>query len=35
LVTALNAIKVPDKERIAIIKEIARSGKLHGRLIVE
>ena len=35
LVDALNSIKVPNEERIAIIKEIARSGKLHGRLIVE
>jgi flagellar P-ring protein FlgI len=35
LVTALNAIKVPNADRIEIIKEIARSGKLHGRLIVE
>jgi flagellar P-ring protein precursor FlgI len=35
LVTALNSIKVPAKDRIEIIKEISRSGKLHGRLIVE
>jgi flagellar P-ring protein precursor FlgI len=35
LVNALNSIKVPTEDRIAIIKEIARSGKLHGRLIVE
>ena len=35
LVDALNSIKVPNEDRIAIIKEIARSGKLHGRLIVE
>jgi flagellar P-ring protein precursor FlgI len=35
LVTALNSIKVPAKDRIEIIKQIARSGKLHGRLIVE
>jgi flagellar P-ring protein precursor FlgI len=35
LVNALNSIKVPNEDRIEIIKEIARSGKLHGRLIVE
>ncbi len=35
LVDALNSIKVPNEDRIEIIKEIARSGKLHGRLIVE
>lgn len=35
LVDALNSIKVPNVDRIEIIKEIARSGKLHGRLIVE
>lgn len=35
LVDALNSIKVPNADRIEIIKEIARSGKLHGRLIVE
>jgi flagellar P-ring protein precursor FlgI len=35
LVDALNAIKVPAEDRVAIIKEIARSGKLHGKLIVE
>lgn len=35
LVDALNSLKVPNEDRIAIIKEIARSGKLHGRLIIE
>lgn len=35
LVDALNSIKVPNADRIEIIKEIARSGKLHARLIVE
>ncbi|HEX6963676.1 MAG TPA: flagellar basal body P-ring protein FlgI [Lacipirellula sp.] len=35
LVDALNSIKVPNEDRIEIIKEIARSGKLHGRLIIE
>jgi flagellar P-ring protein precursor FlgI len=35
LVDALNSIKVPTNDRIAIIKEIARTGKLHGKLIIE
>lgn len=35
LVEALNAIKVPAADRVEIIKQIARSGKLHGRLIIE
>jgi flagellar P-ring protein FlgI len=35
LVAALNSIKVPNEDRIEIIKEIARAGKLHGRLIIE
>jgi flagellar P-ring protein FlgI len=35
LVNALNSIKVPNEDRIEIIKEIARSGKHHGRLIVK
>ncbi|RIK70878.1 MAG: flagellar biosynthesis protein FlgI [Planctomycetota bacterium] len=35
LVDALNSLKVPNEDRISIIKEIARSGKLHGRLIIE
>ena len=35
LVDALNAIKVPNADRVAIIKEIHRSGKLHGKLIIE
>jgi flagellar P-ring protein precursor FlgI len=35
LVDALNSIKVSNEDRIEIIKVIARSGKLHGRLIVE
>jgi len=34
LVDALNALKVPNADAIAIIKDIDRSGKLHGRLIV-
>lgn len=35
LVDALNALKVPNEDAIEIIKGIARSGKLHGRLIVD
>jgi len=34
LVDALNALKVPNSDAIGIIKDIERSGKLHGRLIV-
>lgn len=34
LVDALNALKVPNEDAIQIIKDINRSGKLHGRLIV-
>lgn len=34
LVDALNALKVPNADAIQIIKDIDRSGKLHGRLIV-
>ena len=35
LVAALNAVKVPTKDIIQIIKDIERNGKLHGQLIVE
>ena len=35
LVDALNALKVPTDDAIDIIKTIAASGKLHGRLIIE
>ena len=35
LVDALNSIKVPNEDRVEIIKEIARCGKLHGQLIVD
>jgi flagellar P-ring protein precursor FlgI len=35
LVTALNALKVPNEDVIDIIKTIAQSGKLHGRLIIK
>lgn len=34
LVDALNALKVPNSDAIEIIKDIDRSGKLHGRLVV-
>ena len=34
LVDALNALKVPNEDAIEIIKDIDRSGKLHGRLII-
>lgn len=34
LVDALNALKVPNQDAIEIIKDIERSGKLHGKLIV-
>lgn len=35
LVDALNAVKVPTADIIEIIKQIDRSGKLHGKLIIE
>jgi flagellar P-ring protein precursor FlgI len=35
LVDALTALKVPNADAIDIIKSIERSGKLHGRLIIE
>ncbi|HCK41846.1 MAG: hypothetical protein CMJ72_05470 [Planctomycetaceae bacterium] len=35
LVDALNALKVSNEDAIQIIKGIERSGKLHGRLIME
>jgi flagellar P-ring protein precursor FlgI len=35
LVTALNSIKVPASDVADIIKTIAESGKLHGRLIIK
>ena len=35
LVDALNALKVPNADAIDIIKNIERSGKLHGRLLIE
>ena len=35
LLAAFNQLKVEAKDRIAIIKEIERSGKLHAKLIME
>jgi flagellar P-ring protein precursor FlgI len=35
LVDALNALHLPARDLIAIIEELKRSGKLHGKLIVE
>jgi flagellar P-ring protein FlgI len=35
LIEALNQLKVPPEDRIAIIKMIHRTGKLHAELIVE
>jgi flagellar P-ring protein FlgI len=35
LVEALDALKVPVEDKIAIIKDINRAGKLHGALIIE
>jgi len=35
LVDALNALNVPNADAIEIIKNIERSGKLHGNLIIE
>jgi flagellar P-ring protein precursor FlgI len=35
LITALDAIKVPAQDRIDIIKELYKTGKLHAKLITE
>jgi hypothetical protein len=35
LLDAFNKLKVPAEDRIAILKELHRSGKLHARLILE
>ncbi|QNN23268.1 flagellar basal body P-ring protein FlgI [Planctomycetales bacterium ZRK34] len=35
LLNAFNQLKVPAEDRIAILKEIHRSGKLHAQLILE
>jgi flagellar basal body P-ring protein FlgI len=35
LVNALDMIKVPAEDRIAIIKQLYNSGKLHAKLMIE
>ncbi len=35
LIAAFNQLKVPSEDRIAILKEIHRTGKLHAKLILE
>jgi flagellar P-ring protein precursor FlgI len=35
LVNALDQLKVPTEDRIAIVKELYRTGKLHAKLIIE
>ena len=35
LVGALEQLKVPAEERITIVKELHKTGKLHAKLIVE
>ncbi len=35
LVSALEQLKVPAEDRITIVKELHKTGKLHGKLIVE
>jgi flagellar P-ring protein precursor FlgI len=35
LLNALDTIKVPAEDRIAIVKELHKTGKLHAKLIVE
>ena len=35
IVTALDQLKVPAEERITIIKELHKMGKLHAKLITE
>lgn len=35
LVAALDALKVPAEDRIAIIKELYKTGKIHAKLIVD
>ena len=35
LLNALDAIKVPAEDRIAIVKELHKTGKLHAKLVVE
>ena len=35
LLAAFNQLKVPAEDRIAIVKEIHRTGKLHAKLVLE
>jgi flagellar P-ring protein precursor FlgI len=35
LVNALDQLKVPSEDRIAIVKELHKTGKLHAKLVVE
>jgi flagellar basal body P-ring protein FlgI len=35
LVNALDQLKVPAEDRISIVKELYKTGKLHAKLIVE
>jgi flagellar basal body P-ring protein FlgI len=35
LVNALDQLKVPAEDRIAIVKELYKTGKLHAKLIIE
>ena len=35
LLEALNQLKVPFKDRVAILEEINRAGKLHARILYE
>jgi flagellar basal body P-ring protein FlgI len=35
LVNAMDQLKVPAEDRIAIVKDLYTSGKLHAKLIIE
>ena len=35
LLEALNRLKVPFKDRVAILQEIHRAGKMHARILYE
>jgi len=35
LVNAMDQLKVPAEDRIAIIKELYQTGKLHAKLLME
>jgi flagellar basal body P-ring protein FlgI len=35
LLEALNRLKVPFKDRVAILEEIHRAGKLHAKMMYE